>query len=288
MPNDLPFVSQGCLVDHGTSRFCTVAKGHIVSVLPTDGAAPLVAAIPVPVISEDLIHENAQLRKAADDARAKAAEKAAADQVHIARLEAQLLAQGGPANSRAVSVEPNIADDTEPDSEEENDCEDDTASEGSAADDDMDDEGDLTLTQAEEEILERAIAAIANIGKSKFHFDVSFQMRCNSTRASTPPTPTHTAPIPFLHIRSSSPPYSSHYYADFEVTLLGQSIMRARGKRRAFSPGAAARHRGRTRVPTDCRQSLFPPLSPFLPIHPPFSIVLEIGRLLVWRSDFNV
>jgi len=210
------------------------------------------------VISEDLIHENAYLRKAVDDARAKAAEKAAADQVHIAGLEAQLLAQGGPANSRAVSVEPNIADDTEPDSEEENDSQDDTASEGSAADDDMEDEGDPILTQAEEEILGKAIAAIANIGKGKFHFDVSFQMLGNSTPAGPPPPSTHAVPIPLLHIRSSSPPCSSHYYADFEVTQLGHGIMRARGNRRAFSPGAAARPRGQTRIPTDNRQPLPP------------------------------
>jgi len=37
------FVSQGCLTDHGE------IKGHIVSVLPTDGAALLVGAVPVPV-----------------------------------------------------------------------------------------------------------------------------------------------------------------------------------------------------------------------------------------------
>ena len=58
-------VFQGCIVDHGTLKFCTVIKGHIVSVLPADGVVLLVAAVSVSVISEDLIHENAQLHKAA-------------------------------------------------------------------------------------------------------------------------------------------------------------------------------------------------------------------------------
>jgi len=37
----------------------------------------------------------------------------------------------------------------------------------------------------------------------------------------------------------------------------GASDIWARSKRRGFSPGAAARHRGRTRVPTDLYISLF-------------------------------
>jgi len=45
---------------------------------------------------------------------------------------------------------------------------------------------------------------------------------------------------------------------------------RARGKRKGFSPGAAARHRSPTRVPTDLKSTFF---SVFL-------ILYEIGRLL--------
>jgi len=62
--------------------------------------------------------------------------------------------------------------------------------------------------------------------------------------------------------------------------------MLARGKRRGFCPGAAARHRGRTRVPSDSYMLFFLVLilaSPFSP----FSSVFEIGRLLVLRPDFR-
>jgi len=53
----------------------------------------------------------------------------------------------------------------------------------------------------------------------------------------------------------------------------------ARGKRRGFSPGAAARHKGRTRVPTEYSRPLSPPF---------FSTLFEIGRLLFSRSDIEL
>jgi len=52
----------------------------------------------------------------------------------------------------------------------------------------------------------------------------------------------------------------------------------ARGKRRGFSPGAAARHRGRTRAPTDCWSQS--------PLSPPFSARSDVSdvRFEIWHS----
>ena len=53
-----------------------------------------------------------------------------------------------------------------------------------------------------------------------------------------------------------------------------------RGKRRGFSPAAAVRHRGWTRVSLDYSQHP-------LPLTSTISQFFEIGHLLVLRTDFN-